>query len=405
MLQSLLSLLKPENVIFIPAFLLMISILVAAHEYGHYLLARAFGMGVEEFAIGFGKKPLWVYARKKYLLTTESGQALEESTDFTVRPWPLGGFVRIKGMLPEDDGSEVQVPGGFYSKAPWKRFIVLLAGPVFSVIAGVALLTVLYATAGDTLPTKKPIIGGVAKGEPADLAGLKEGDEIVSVDGKPIPTFYDLILNVRNSPGKKLNLVYERAGKRLNTNLVVKVDPKPSPVIGPDLSMTGEYKVQGKMGAGWKTETVRLPLGTAFSKAVGMPVKVLGALATMFKQPTMMKEAVGGPVSMLAYTRAAVSVGFASLVELAAGLSISVGIFNLLPIPPLDGGQMAIAAAEMVRRGRRLSMKVQNTVALAGMALVLTMVVLVLFVDIQRFTGPQDVGLKTATPAAGNSAK
>ena len=402
MLQSLL---KPENLIFVPAFLLMISILVAAHEYGHYLLARVFGMGVEEFAIGFGKKPLWTYAKKKYMAENSAGEKIEEVTDFTIRPWPVGGFVRIKGMIPEEDGSEIGVPGGFYSKAPWKRFIVLLAGPVFSVIAGVLLLIAVYATAGDTRPVMKPIIGGVAKGEPADKAGLKEGDLITNVNGKPVTKFYDLIVVVRESAGQKLDIDYVRANKPMKTSLVVKVDPSPSPVIGKDLSPTGEFKVQGKMGAGWKTETVQLPLSDAISKAVAMPGRVLGALGTMFKQPAMMKEAVGGPVSMLAYTRAAVSVGFASVVELAAGLSISVGIFNLLPIPPLDGGQMAIAAAEMFRRGRRLSMKVQNTVALAGMALVLTMVVLVMFVDIQRFAGPKDEGLKSAAPVPAAQSK
>src|SRR5947207_10630088 len=93
-------------------FLLMLCVLVAAHELGHYLFARLFGMGVEEFAIGFGKRPLWVWMRKTYKVDDPKVQDLTETTDFTVRPWPLGGFVKIKGMLPEEDGSEVAVPGG-----------------------------------------------------------------------------------------------------------------------------------------------------------------------------------------------------------------------------------------------------------------------------------------------------
>src|SRR5207302_10904574 len=115
----------------------------AAHEYGHYLFARIFGMGVEEFAIGMGKK-LLVWRRKTYPVgnvepsgeeaITQPPQATE-TTEFTIRAWPVGGFVRIKGMVPEEDGSEIRIPGGFYSKAPWKRLIVLFAGPLFSVLA------------------------------------------------------------------------------------------------------------------------------------------------------------------------------------------------------------------------------------------------------------------------------
>ena len=118
-------------------FLFMISALVAAQELGHYLFARLFGMGVEEFAIGYGKKPLFTWLRKPYKVRGHSGEDLGESetTDFTVRPWPLGGFVKIKGMMPEEDGSEINVRGGFYNKPPWQRFVVLLAGPAFSVVS------------------------------------------------------------------------------------------------------------------------------------------------------------------------------------------------------------------------------------------------------------------------------
>jgi Predicted membrane-associated Zn-dependent proteases 1 len=178
MIQSFLHAFTPQGVL---VFLLIITVLVAAHEYGHYLFAKIFGMGVEEFAIGFGRNPIWTYRRKTYRLPiardqvvepysessasgmpgemtrrtitpvvveTPEGRYIEETTNFTIRAWPLGGFVRIKGMMPEDDGSEVRIPGGFYSKDPWKRFIVLLAGPVFSVLAGVIMLIGLYSTAG-----------------------------------------------------------------------------------------------------------------------------------------------------------------------------------------------------------------------------------------------------------------
>jgi regulator of sigma E protease len=193
-----------------PVFLLMVTVLVAAHEYGHYLFAKLNGMDVEEFAIGLGT-PRWVWMRRAQnkALPTPSRTALpggqsalpeetveqepESEIEFTVRPLPVGGFVRIKGMMPQDDGSETLVPNGFYSKSPLRRLSVLFAGPLFSVLAGIILLVGLFIFVGK--PTlEKPIIGGVLGGTPAEQAGLKAGDRIVALDGKPIQKWFQIKL-------------------------------------------------------------------------------------------------------------------------------------------------------------------------------------------------------------------
>ena len=434
MIQSFLHAFTPQGLL---VFLLIITVLVAAHEYGHYLFAKIFGMGVEEFAIGFGRNPIWTYRRKSYRLPisrdqivepysessasgmpgemtrrtitpvvveTPEGRYIEETTNFTIRAWPLGGFVRIKGMMPEDDGSEVRIPGGFYSKDPWKRFVVLLAGPVFSVLAGVIMLAGLYATSGDVRPEKLPILGSIKIGSPADEAGLKPGDRIVSIDGAKIDTFYQMVLRVRNAGGQHLHFVYVRKGQQASTVVTPQVVTKPSQVLGEDLNFTGEFRVQALMGTGPEIHQVRLPILEATELAFATPGKAVGMIAGLFKQPAMLKNAVGGPLTMLQDASDATSGGVADVIGLAALLSISVGIFNLLPVPPLDGGQMAIAVAEMFRRGRRLSMRVQNTVAAAGMALVLTLVVVVLFIDFQRIGGEGDPIFKAA-PATQVKAK
>jgi len=233
-------------------FIVMISILVFAHELGHYLFARLFNMGVEEFAIGFGKKPIIVYAKRDYrikvlagedphlphskpaddlneqmaslavrmegstpnlhsnIVEGEHGVELHETTHFTVRPIPAGGFVRIKGMLPEEDGSEVRIPGGFYSKAPWKRFIVLLAGPAFSVLAGILILVPTFMSDGITKFDPHPILGQVTPGRPADQAGLRQGDKIIALNERPIHSFFEMIQVVRVSAGVKLLVTYQR---------------------------------------------------------------------------------------------------------------------------------------------------------------------------------------------------
>jgi len=415
-----------QNILFIPVFLIIISVLVAAHEYGHYLFAKIFKMGVEEFSIGmFGKKPLLTYGRKDYtipllpgqvpnialpehvcaagevvalegkpnkseVVETPEGTILKESTFFTVRPWPVGGFVRIKGMIPEEDGSETKIAGGFYSKPPWQRLIVLVAGPVFSVIAGVILLFLVFVTAGEPKDDLRPILGIVTGGSPAEKAGLKVGDHIVSVAGAPVNTFFDIITHVRNSPNKQVPIVYVRGDKQLTTTVVPVPDTSETDVLNSEMMPSGKKAIQGKIGLGVGTKYVPISVGHAAIEAIKFPAKAVVMMGGLFAKPAELKDNVGGPISMLKQTRSALDQGLPSVIGFAAILSISVGILNLLPIPPLDGGQMVIAFAEMFRRGRRLSMKVQNMAVMAGMCLVCLLIIFVFTIDLQRI-GKSDI--------------
>ena len=397
---------------------LMVCVLVAAHEYGHYLFARLFGMGVEEFAIGFGKNPIWTWMRKSYDVEALPGPAgkpetttdystdgalalqpheqpdtapsqvkltVKETTDFTIRPWPLGGFVRIKGMIPEEDGSETKVPGGFYSKAPWKRFIVLLAGPVFSVLAGVLILFFLTMAVGEERPTTT--IRSVIDDGPAAQAGMRPGDKILRVSGEPIKSAYDVSFALKDKAGVPVVVEVERGGRPVNLQLTPRLEDAKSPVLDRDGMPTGELRQQPKMMAQWESEHHSVPAGKAFIDAARFPVIVVGGLARLITKPDQLKENVGGPISIAKATSDATKYGPESVVALAAMLSISVGIFNLLPVPPLDGGQMLVAVAEMLRGGRRLSLKVQGALTAAGLAMVLMLFVSVMIIDVGRLTG------------------
>lgn len=414
--------------------LLMMSILVAAHELGHYLFARLFKMGVEEFAIGFGKKPIWTYMRKTYevdpipdggeqkadqfteqerydYLTDGSSAlqpepivdptpskvklSLQETTDFTIRPWPIGGFVRIKGMIPEEDGSETKVPGGFYSKAPWKRFIVLFAGPVFSVVTGILILFGQTVILGKKVPSGTTLEEVIANG-PAHAAGLKPGDKITNIDGTPITSALQVSNVIRDKDGKALPISFVRDGKEMTATLTPKLESEASAVLGLDGKPTGEVRKQAKMQAAWETIRLPVPIGEAFVDAVRVPGEMVAHLGRLVMKPKELKENVGGPISIARATSDAVKLGPAFVIWLSAMLSISVGIFNLLPIPPLDGGQMMVAVAEAIRRGKRLSIQVQGAVAAVGFALVALFFVTVMFIDVGRLVNPKEtpVGIK-----------
>lgn len=400
-------------------FVTMISILVAAHELGHYLFARLFGMGVEEFAIGFGKKPLFRWMTRTYdlplapgeeppapsgemvtqgpaleggtqvhryeVVETPKGKALRESTVFTVRPWPLGGFVRIKGMVPDEEGGETRIPGGFYRKSPFARFVVLLAGPVFSILAGILLLVPVYMTWGVDRNINEPVFGAVYEKGPAGRAGIKEGDRVLSIDGQPVSTFYQILEKVRTSPEKELTFQIQRGTETRVAKVTPRLDPFPTNIVGPDLELTPDMKQQGKINAQWEMRRVPLSLGAAVATAAYEPVKVFKNVAGLFVKPKRFTESVGGPATMVAATGQMITLGIDRVIILAAMLSISVGIMNLLPIPPLDGGQIVVAIAEMLRGGRRLSFRAQNLASAIGAAMVFALMIGAIAVDVKRF--------------------
>lgn len=405
-------------------FVVMISILVAAHELGHYLFARLFGMGVEEFAVGFGKRPLVTYLRKTYRLPYRSGQKvdtdleepdgemisfthggmeggkqsrliravagpngteLEETTNFTIRPWPLGGFVRIKGMIPQADGSETRVAGGFYSKPPWQRLVVLFAGPLFSILTGILILAPVFMIDGVYRTDPKPIVGGVLRGDPAFVAGIRPGDEFVAINGQPVTTFYEVIQQIKPNGGKTLNLVMRRDGTEFRTTVMPTPPKDPTPVMGPDLEPTTRMELQAKIGIIPNRAKVPLSAGEATQEAILMPVRAVTGLVGMFARPETIPDNLGGPGTMVALTKSATEEGVLRVISLAGLLSISVGIFNLLPIYPLDGGQMMVAIAEMVRGGRRLSFQVQETIGTVGLVAVLVIFLGAIFSDVKRF--------------------
>ena len=365
-------------------FLIMISVLVAAHEYGHFLFARIFKMGVEEFAIGFGKKPLWVWKRKiqQIQLSQEesaarnlpSGSIIEEETLYTVRPWPVGGFVRINGMMPQEDGSEVHVPGGFYSKPAWQRFIVLLAGPVFSVMSGVILIFAMTMISG--VPSRDSVVAKVAPDSPAFVGGIREGDKIVALNDKPISSSEE-VAKFDRKPGVPIKVSFERAGVRQEVSLVpehIKTDAQDPRLDPKDVRLGLAF---GRL--------VPASVGPAFVNAITTPYLMVTTLATQLSSKKVsVADTVGGPASMVSVTNDAVHSGVEAVIGTAALLSISVGIFNLFPIGMLDGGQMLLAFIEIFRR-RRLSIQTQAVFMNVGMAIVVTMFVCVMFIDAKRF--------------------
>jgi regulator of sigma E protease len=353
------------------SFALLFGLLVFFHELGHFLAAKGFRMRVEEFAFGFA----WP------LLKFRIGE-----TQYTVRALPLGGFVRVAGMEVEDDaesrltGADTEASSGtlprdhpdrFNNRPAYQRFIVYLAGPVFSFLFGWLALSLAGTVVGfpekTTLAVKRVVPGGVA-----ERSGVQVNETIIALNGTPVEEM-----------GKALDTIHESAGTPIAFTLKA---PNGSTR---ELTMTPEAKeVDGKTVGliGIEPRPVilaskRQGLAESFAGGTKMTLTWFTSITSIFRSFQQIKENVGGPVAIFRETQTASEVGGAYPWLLFGQLSLSLGFFNLIPIPILDGGHMTLILLEVIR-GKKLSARQTQGVLLAGLAVILLLFVSVMFKDI-----------------------
>lgn len=330
----------------------LLGALVFFHELGHFIMAKLMRIRVEEFAFGFGPKLIRLFKRG--------------DTEYTIHPIPLGGFVKLAGAEP----GEVDLPNGFQSKPWWSRFLVYTAGPFASFLLGYLIFCSLGMTVG------LPITGDVANkvdlvmpGSEADRVGLRTGDEIIAISGKTIRTGRDMLKIVHDSANKRLHIVIRREGKIVS----VYATPKPEKVQGKTIGLLGFMPKQ-------RLERV----GLARSFQYGNRVTV-GFAATLIKvlPSREIKDAVGGPISIVDATYTSLKRGLSGFLELMGILSLSFAVVNTLPIFVVDGGQMLLLLVEGVKR-RRLSPKTWEVTQKIGLATIGIMIILIMYLDLNR---------------------
>ncbi|MGQ9738426.1 MAG: RIP metalloprotease RseP [Armatimonadota bacterium] len=343
-------------------FLLTIGVLVVAHEFGHFIVAKWCGMRVEEFAVGFG--PKWIVLARR------------GETEYTIRPIPLGGFVKIAGMESHDE--EPPPPGTFFSKPIWQRNAVVLAGPIFSLLLGYIIFSILGMTVG--LEIGKPLnrVAQVIPGSEAERMGLKMGDVIVEINKEPIRDGEHMMQVIHNSPGKRLFLRVKRDGDLILLSGVPKAYDVEEVKDGKKVS-----KKQGRLGFYPSFETKRLSPWQSLVAGTNITINLVRSIPEhLFTKKV--KDSVGGPVAIVQMTHTAAKEGLHRVLSFMAALSISLGILNLFPIPILDGGHLVLYFVEWLRGGRRLTAKQQMALQMVGLAILLSILVLVTFNDITR---------------------
>jgi regulator of sigma E protease len=339
----------------------MFTLLVAAHEFGHMWVAKRCRMRVEEFAIGIGPILLRLWRDR-------------DGTLYTIRALPIGGFVRIVGMLPD----EAAEPGSFASKPLYMRFLTVLAGPLASILFGFLLYVLIGVTAGLPSGQVTPRIRFVQPDSPAQMAGLRIGDVVVAVDGTSVRTTEQVAKIIRASANKPLKLTLRRDGE----TLTVQVTPREEVITGAD----GKQQKMGMIGIVWSTERQREPIGVVLMQGalqtVYLTIGIIDSLGRLVFGKGNIHE-VGSIISIVSVTNATARLGFADVVDFAASLSTILGIVNLLPIPVLDGGYLLLFTLEAIRR-RPLSPEAMVRAQMIGLVIVVALIMTIFSLDIYK---------------------
>lgn len=360
-------------------FLVMLSVLIVLHELGHFVLARRNGVRVNEFAVGFGPK----------LLAWTSGRT---GTQYTLRALPIGGFCAMEGedsrvseaQQQRDFLAKGQLGGSnFQAKSPWRRLAIVLAGPLANFLLCYLILIVAalaFGVASDKM--NQPVVGEILPGSPAAIAGIRPGDRIAAIDNVPITSGKSLVDTIHAALGRRLDLVYERNGIRNE----VYVSPRPCPPqVGKKLGCIGFSPVPAYERVGFATAMHQS--GAEFVAIASQTLTGVVLLATEFAKYA---PQVSGPIGMGQVAATVQDWGWGPYFSLAATISFALGLFNLLPIPALDGGRAAFIVAELIR-GRPVDPEKEAMVHIAGFAALMALIMLVAFHDIVRIVNGQGV--------------
>jgi regulator of sigma E protease len=351
--------------------ILGLGLLIVVHEAGHFFMARWCGMKVERFSIGFG--PAILKWRSK-------------ETQFQVSPILFGGYVQITGMNPHEeyDPDDARV---YPNRPTWQRFLAILAGPAMNYVCAVVIILIVFATAGIESGTSWYRVGGTEAGKPAAAADLKAGDRIIAVDGQTIllrvdgKVTSDLQDHVQKAKGERPTVLRVlRDGQELDVPVTA--------VWNPD-APTGEKDVKGAYVLGIAlqehAERVDVGLGGAAYHAAKYPWVLSGRiLEGLYLVATRKVDGeLGGPVMITQAIYTQFKEGWITGLEMLALLNVYLGLFNLLPLPALDGGRLAFLGYELATR-RRPNPRVEAAVHLVGFAVLFTILILVTFRDIKR---------------------
>lgn len=344
------------------SFFAVLSILVLVHELGHFFTAKRLGVRVEKFSFGFGPK----------LFSVKKGE-----TEYLISAIPLGGYVKMAGDEPMEQLANK--PYEFLTRSVGDRFKIIFAGPLLNYALAFVIFSVIFMFGSPTLTTE---VGGFLKGYPAEKQGVLAGDRILAVDGKEVKYWEDMTEAIHKHTDGALTLKIDRGGKIFDKTI--------TPTVRQTKDIFGKEVKIALVGITPSQRIEKVKYG--FPTAIRMGAKKLWqftcitykALWSIVIGRLSLKESMTGPIGIFMITGQAAKMGLIYIFHLMAMLSASLAIFNLLPLPVLDGGHIIFLALEKVR-GKPLSMKAQEVIANIGISCLILLTVFIFYSDIVKF--------------------
>ena len=345
--------------------ILLISLLVLLHEFGHLIVAKLFGVHVLEFGIGLPPKALKLFKRNE--------------TTYTLNWLPIGGFVRMAGE--EEDPSlwdklnPLNRGHMFYAKPAWQRALVIVAGVTMNFLVGILMFSVVYSKIGiPKLLGEQVLITQVSKDSPAEIADIKAGQIVVRVGEIDIVNSEQFISVVSERKGQMISMYVadlDSNGRKSDTSRVVEIIPRVNPPQG-----------EGSLGIGISTVPIvtyerKVWYLAPFYGAVEGTKEAIGwgrEFLRIFSHPVELMKNISGPVAVVKVGQKAASDGMITLLRFAGIISLNLAIFNLLPIPALDGGRLLMIVLEKIVGRKRVS-KYEQYVNAVGMGLLILLMI------------------------------
>ncbi|MDB4349485.1 RIP metalloprotease RseP [Omnitrophica bacterium] len=343
---------------------IVFSILIVVHEFGHFIMAKKCGVKVERFSLGFGPK----------IIGVKKGE-----TEYRISAIPLGGYVKMAGETYQDKLTGERWE--FLSRPPFERFKIVICGPLLNYILGFLLFSLVFMLGSPTLTNK---IGKVMDDYPAKAAGVKPGDSVISIDGERVQYWDELTRIIRKKLKGNVKLVVLRDDRELMLTLTPKVKEFKD-IFGKDVKIA-------MVGIASSDELIFIKHNPArsiykgFKKTIELTTLTFKAIWSLILGRLSLRESVTGPVGIFILTAKAAKLGLIYLLNMMAIISTSLAIVNILPIPVLDGGHLVFLLIEKMRR-RPLSQKIQETATQIGLGLLLILMFFVFYYDIARFFG------------------
>ena len=341
--------------------IIVFGLIIFVHELGHFLTAKWAGVGVERFSLGFGPK----------LLGRKVGE-----TEYLFSAIPLGGYVKMVGEEIGEEVDEADLDRSFTHKSLPKRFLIVAAGPLANFLMAFVVFSLAFAQFGVNVPIDQPTVGGVVPNMPAEAAGLEPEDEILKIDGVTVHTWEELAEQIQLSNGNEIGLVMKKAssGQIIATTVTPQLRDNPVGgqvyVIGIERAFTNEPVSVGRA----------ITLGV--EQTWLWTHLILDSVVKLISGEVSSKE-LGGPILIAQVAGQQARLGLDYLLRFTAIVNVNLAIFNLLPIPILDGGHLLLMLIELLI-GRPLSNRSKEMALRVGFLVIVSLIVLVFYNDISR---------------------